>query len=72
MVSDLFINYFLYTKVKGGQGMEDQKNFALNVDYPYSSIAEWIDLEKLGILIVVETQRILQERNYLPDVSGVF
>lgn len=52
--------------------MGDQKNFALNVDYPYSSIAEWIDLEKLGILIVVETQRILQERNYLPDVSGVF
>lgn len=52
--------------------MVDKKNLALNVDYAYSSIAEWIDLEKLGLLIVIETIRMLQEKNYLPDVSGVF
>jgi len=47
-------------------------NFVLNVEYAYSSIAEWIDLERLGLLIIAEAIRMLQERNYLPDVSGVF
>lgn len=72
IVSDLFISYFLYTNFKGGQVMEDQTNFVLNVEYAYSSIAEWIDLERLGLLIIAEAIRMLQERNYLPDVSGVF
>lgn len=52
--------------------MGDQGKLALNVDYPYSSIAEWIDLEKLGLLIIAEAVRMLQEKNYLPDVTGVF